>query len=190
MELSKSETEYYPEICNYLKDQLLRSLSTVDGFIVDFIPCGTIDLRSGLLKMLTANEIEDEQLKSRAELAKGLYVDIAGIVYSKDAGKGELVICEVKKGDLTLAHCSQLIGYCIAADIPYGLLISVDGGITGGFESVLNQKPSLFKIDRLGMTHRIGICSWVDSRKLVFNRGAFRSMLEFGRELGVGLTKN
>ncbi len=185
----KGEIEYYPEICNYLKSQLFRHLSTIGDFVVDFIPCGTIDLRSGLLKMFTVNGIEDELLKSRAELAKGLYVDIAGMVYSMDTGKGELVICEVKKGNLTLTHCSQLIGYCIAADVPYGLLIGVDGEITGGFESVLNQKPSLLLIDRLKMTHRIGICSWVDSRKLVFNRGAFRSILEVGRGIGVELTE-
>lgn len=154
-------------------------LSNLGQFIVDFQACGTRDLSIGLEKLLRANpSIKDENLLRRIELTRGLFVDILGIVYSQSRKLSELIICEVKKHNLTLTHHAQLIGYCIASNIKCGLLISLRGRITGGFESILKNNPSLLNIDRKKIVHRFGICRWNPKpAELFFDEiGAFNSL--------------
>lgn len=173
------ELEYYEQIASFLKDEMQASLSGLGKFLVEFQPCGNTDLSFGLQQVLRANPIiKDKSLQDKMELTRGLYVDILGIVYSKSKQSSELIICEVKKHNLTLTDHAQLIGYCIASNIRNGILISLGGRITGGFESILKNNPSLLNIHRKKIVHRFGICSWSPkSKELLFDQiGAFNSL--------------
>lgn len=155
------------------------SLSSLGQFVVDFQSCEAgIDLSQGLERILNNNlSIKDKTLRDKVELMRGLYVDIIGIVCLPQRKLSELIICEVKKHDLTLTDHAQLIGYCIASNTKYGLLISIEGRITAGFESILKKNPSLLNIDRKKITHKFGICKWnPDQEELIFDEiGAFKS---------------
>jgi len=180
------ELEYYKQLASHLKDEMQSLLSTLGDFMVDFKSCGNIDLSFGLEELLRANQsIKDKSLLDKIELTRGLYVDILGIVYSQSRRLSELIICEVKNHNLTLTDHAQLIGYCIASDIRYGLLISIKGRITGGFESILKNNPFLLNIDRKGIVHKFGICSWnPKSSELFFDEiGAFNSLEALSRDI-------
>lgn len=181
-----SEVEFYNEISNYLKTTVLNNISNLGNFIVDFIPCGTMDLRAGINQFLQKNSIQNANLRALGELCRGLKIDILGVVYSIDESNGIVLICEIKIGDLSLNDYSQLIGYCIASDTSYGLLISIDGQISRDFKLALIQKPSLVEIKRMPeISHKIGICRWnSDIKNLTFYEdGAFESMPHLVREL-------
>jgi len=190
-----NETSYYDEICNYLTSNLVQHLGQLGDFIVNFRSCENVDLRAKLHQMLIDNSIHTRKLTELTELTKGLYVDIVGLVYSVPQQSGELIICEVKNNPLTLTHCSQLVGYCISADAPYGLLIGINQGITRGFQSILNLKPSILhierKVGRKKMTHEIGLCKWESPRqRLLFNRaGRIDSLLDLSRALACSLNE-
>jgi len=186
-----SETEYYIEICEYLKEEIENRLSRLGEFITDFMPCGSKDLSSGLKSILKSEKIIDPNLEAKVKFTRGLFVDILGLVYSKTKKKGELIICEVKPHNLTLAHLTQLIGYCIASNVKYGLLISIDKQITSGFETILKQAP-LVKIERRSTTHYFAICTWKTTLKeLYFDEiGAFNSLLALSRHIASSIIRN
>ncbi len=181
-----TEVEFYNEISIYLRTSILDNITEFGRFIVDFIPCGTTDLRIGLNEFMRRNSIQDANLRALAELCRGLKIDILGIVYSVDKNQGIVIICEIKIGDLSLNDYSQLIGYCIASDTPYGLLIGIDGQKSRDFKLALIQKPTLIEITRThDISHKIGICCWNShTKRLVFdNDGAFESNPHLIREL-------
>lgn len=160
-----NEITYYPDIANNLKAELESNLSDLGDFIVDFQPCGTVDLANGLNIISERNGIKPSALGVEQELVRGLFIDILGCVYSNDKKCGKLIICEVKKRRLTLTDHAQLIGYCIASKINYGVLISIDGRITGGFENILKCSPHLVDIRTIKATYQIGIGRWNTKNK-------------------------
>lgn len=166
-------------------------LSGLGEFVIDFTPCGRSDISSGLRKILKSNSIVDSILMTKVKLTKRLFVDILGLVYSKIKKKGYLIVCEVKNHSLTLTDFAQLIGYCIASNVKYGLLISLDKRITGGFEAILKQSSSLVKVKRIKITHFFAICMWrTNLKELFFNEiGAFTSLLAICRDIASSLEK-
>lgn len=184
-----NEVGYYEQIASYLKDEMQALLLTLGHFVIDFQSCGNTDLSSGLKEILRTNpSIEDEKLPEKIELTRGLHIDILGIIYWRSKMLSELLICEVKNHDLMLTDHAQLIGYCVASNVRYGLLISIDGRITGGFESILKNNPSLLNIDRERIKHRFGICSWNPRlNELFFDEiGAFNSLEALSRDIAFG----
>jgi hypothetical protein len=194
----RNEIKYYEKISVFLKNGISNELSMLNKFVVDFKPCGAIDkidFRDGLLKILEENSIKNEQLQAVAEAAKGLYVDILGLVYSIKKDVGRTIICEIKPSSLNLTDYSQLIGYCIASDTQYGLLIAINEGLTKGFRSILMRKPEILRIKRVirgrEIVHKIGTCSWLEKmRKIRFNKSAFKSLPHFSREIASDLEYN
>ena len=135
-----TEVEYYTEISDYLRTSILDNIVEFGSFIVDFIPCSRIDLRIGINEFMRRNSIQDSNLREFAELCRGLKIDILGIIYSVDKKQGIVIICEIKMGSLSLNDYSQLIGYCIASDTPYGVNKPLENSIK--FEVLL--LPILF----------------------------------------------
>lgn len=181
------EQKYYEPMCEYLKTRMNDYLSNLGDFIVDFIPCGTRDLAYGFKEIADKNEISIVNIKS--ELMRGLYIDILGLVYSNNIAK--LIICEVKNDTLTLTHYAQLMGYCIASNTEYGILVGIEKRITGGFESILKQNKSLLEIKREEIVHKFSICFWKPSMNdLIFNEiGAFKSLYRLSRDIAYSLDK-
>ena len=184
-----NEISHYPNISDSFKAELESNLSELGDFIVDFQPCGTVDLARGLHIISERNEIEPDVFGIEPEFVRGLFIDILGCVYSNDKKRGKLIICEVKKNKLTLTDHAQLIGYCIASKINYGILISIDGRITGGFENILKCSPHLVDIGTKNTTYKIGIGMWNNKNKeyMFDNLGHFKSFIDLSRFIATEL---
>ena len=168
------EKSYYSEIATWLKDYIGSTMQQYGNYIVDTEICATIDLSRGLRKLLRKNKISSDQLLRKADLTRGLKVDILVLVYDRAQLKGEIIISEVKrKRGLSLHDCSQLVGYCICSDTRFGLLINVDGGISDALREILAQNTALTDIIQIvngrQTIRRIGILTWESKTR----RGTF-----------------
>ncbi|PJF28920.1 MAG: hypothetical protein CUN52_11025, partial [Phototrophicales bacterium] len=90
------------------------------------------------------------KLQQYAKNALKLHLDIIILVENLQHETFELVIIEAKKvKNLSLTNLSQLIGYCIVANVNYGILINVDQRVSNELALILTKMPTLTHINRI-----------------------------------------
>lgn len=160
------EESYYPEIKSYIEQQLNSALEGIDlSAPVEIFwsqqPQDFADAISLLQKTapercscLSAFPYHNIKIKP----------DIFGIITNGRVFK--IIILEVKQGKAVgLKEWSQLLGYCLAVDASFGLLVNVDGDISPPLKNILDINCNMAHIERVkkdGQTHisRYGCFCW------------------------------
>jgi len=177
--MPRKEESYYEEISQYLSQTIADQLKGYGDFSVCFKPLGTTDLKRELLGIIREMEIDDPNLRLRAELCTGLRVDVAGVVYSLSSCRSVLIIVEVKTRSLTLTDLSQLAGYCIYSWAEYGILIGAKCRLTKGFQAMLTRRPEVLNITsqkgRERQDHQFALCSWYPKSHSPLRFGGFHN---------------
>ncbi|OPY30634.1 MAG: hypothetical protein A4E31_00297 [Methanomassiliicoccales archaeon PtaU1.Bin030] len=180
------ESDTYPGISKTLKSGLAPIMTALGPFSVDFEPCGSVDLYTGLRRIAAREGVSVDSLMPNIELARELKVDIVGNVRNVSTNICVQVICEVKKDDpLRLNHLAQLIGYCIASKVPYGLLIGANSPPTAGFNNVLRGSPHLTEFVMNGVTQHLSICDYnIEGERItVHSYGRLNSLTLLARSI-------
>lgn len=187
---SRDETLYYAEIATWLNYYMNSALKELGNYLIDAEVCHPKYLSEGIAKLLKRNNIKSAELQRIIALTKELKVDIILLIYDLTSGKSEIVICEVKKKKgLSLMDCSQLLGYCISADINFGLLINVDGGLTDTFREILTQNTTLTHVVQIvngkKKTRKMAFLTWESKtgRAIFLPNGYFKNLREFSQEV-------
>ncbi|MEM3766086.1 MAG: hypothetical protein QXU46_03555 [Candidatus Bathyarchaeia archaeon] len=187
---SKSETLYYTEIATWLKNYVNAALRRLGDYLVDAEVCHPGHLSEGIAKLMVRNNIKAAELKRKIAFTRELKTDIILLIYDVTSQKGEIVVCEVKKKKgLSLMDCSQLLGYCISADVNFGLLINVDGGLTDTFREILTQNTTLTHVIQTvndeKKIRKIAFLTWESkTRRAIFlPNGYFKNLREFSQEI-------
>jgi hypothetical protein len=182
----KKEVDYYPDVAENFIKELSHSLKDFGSFIVDFQPCGTIDLSKGIELIAKRQKLPIDFCGIPLELASGLFVDIIGIIYSEETKKCVLIICELKKKPLSLTDFAQMVGYCYTSSIQCGVLISIDCRISSTFEKILKNNPHLLNFKANNKKFNMGICWWNSySSELYFDPiGNIPSIYSLSRFIG------
>lgn len=144
------EVDFYDEITAEFQDVFQTNLSAENNaFKVYFTHnqiCG--NLKKGLDMLIEEHGLTCKALLKFAANAPTIKIDIFGIVVYGDYFR--LLIAEIKyKSAVGLTEYSQLLGYCIAANANYGLLVNVDAGESEDLIKILKTQPSMTHIIRL-----------------------------------------
>lgn len=139
------EVDYYP----FIRDELVKQLKA--NFSASFRVTGLIgELHQNLKQHCENNTHISSAIQQYAQNALKLHLDITIVIENLDNGAFESVIVEAKKvKNLGLTNLSQLIGYCIVADVNYGILINVDQRVSSELSLLLTKTPSLTQIRRI-----------------------------------------
>lgn len=176
------ESEFYPSIASYIGERVRDELR--DGRSFEIVACGTVDMRDGIRRIAEALHVKSRNLNRYAENARGLFVDLVGVVQDDASGDFTCLICEVKMGRPTLTNLAQLLGYCVASNARHGLLVSIGHSITAGLEAILRNNRSLIDVRRTdGFRHSVGIASWIGSELRFDDIGFYRSVESLARDL-------
>ena len=188
------EKKYYSEINAWFKSYLSSNMKQFGSYLVDAEICDPRDLSQGIKSLVTKNKIKSDVLLRKAALTRGLKVDLILFVYDQTSKKSEIIICEVKnKRGLSLHDCSQLAGYCICADVNFGLLVNVDGSISDALREILAQNTALTNISQIvnnrKRIRRIGFLMWESSTKrgVFLPNGYFKSFTSLCKEIAISL---
>lgn len=193
----RKEISYYNEIAAWLREYTSSALKELGNYLVDVQICHPAYLSEGIKKLILRNEIKSEELQRKIALTKELKIDVVLLIYDIQSGKSEIVICEIKrKSGLSLMDYSQLLGYCISADINFGLLINVDGGLTDTFRGILTQNPTLTNVVQIinneKKTRRIAFLTWESKtrRGIFLPNGSIKNLREFSLSISHCIKQN
>lgn len=145
-----SEVDYYPEITKELEEEFRANLLAKEPNCQIFFThnqiCG--NLKKGLDQIIRDNRLTCKALLKFAANAPTIKIDIFGVVIFGDHFK--LIIAEIKlKSAVGLTEYSQLLGYCIASNAQYGLLVNVNAGESDDLIKIIKTQPSITHIIRL-----------------------------------------
>jgi hypothetical protein len=180
------ETDFYPEITEEMESLFRSNIDPLGKdyqcYFINNLSC--VNLKKGLDILIAKNSITCKSLLDFAKDAPPIKIDIFGVVIFGDSFK--LLICEIKyTGAVGLTELSQLIGYCIASDANYGILINVDASESADLTKMLVLKKDICDIVRLkrpGLPDtnetKLGVMNWQHSTKnLIYsNLGAIRNI--------------
>lgn len=159
----RNEVSYYPEIMNFIKEQIESNI-TASGRRLK-VYCKTGELRKGLEEIIHENDITSPAIIKFAQSTPPLSLDIFGLI--TDGEKYQLLIMEIKLlSSVGLTQLSQLIGYCIVSNAQYGLLINVNGGESPRLTNLLMNDSDLTYIVRdlvsgnRRVEHKLGVMEW------------------------------
>ncbi len=142
-----NETDYYEYIKEVFVEQLKANFNPQNPIRITALQG---ELHQGLRQFCEHNTNISPLLLDYSQNAQRLHLDIFILIENLQTQKFHLIIIEVKKvSNLGLTDLSQLIGYCIVANVNYGLLINVDKRISREFASILIKTPSLAQIERI-----------------------------------------
>jgi hypothetical protein len=191
------EVDFYPEITKEL-EELFRSNIDPSGkiyqcYFINNLDC--VNLKKGLDILIEKYSIKCSSLINFAKDAPAIKIDIFGIIVFGNSFK--LLICEIKYlGAVGLTELSQLIGYCIASDAHYGILINVDASESTDLVKMLVLKKAICDIIRTPkagsgdtIETKLGVMNWQhDTKNLVYsNLGEIRSISALCNEMETSL---
>lgn len=188
----KPETSYYQEIVDELKKQMssIFDVKYPDKHLECFFKSNTgndenkaTDFKKGLQDLINEHPVQCECMIDYVSDAPPLLLDIFFVVTN---GKHfQIGIIEVKAiGSVGLKECSQLIGYCIASRVELGILLNVDGDVSGPLYNITPFDSYLTNIHHVvgntNLFHKIGIMKWDSSvtKFKYFGRGNIRTIEE------------
>ncbi len=150
------EVDYYSDILNYFLQIMEEHFSNKNFQFWG----GTTNIKNTIL------EIPDKYDSLRKKLLLEIIpveTDIDIICYNNNNGNYLIIILEVKVGNLTLNHLSQLMGYLNVTGISIGLLINIHYGLSSNFMEIVEIKPKLLDYDIIQESRRnikIGLVNW------------------------------
>lgn len=192
------EESYYPEIKSYIEQQLKSALegcnlsAPVEIFWgqqpQDFADTISLLGKSAPEKCSCLSAFPYHNIK--------IMPDIFGII--TDGRVFKIIILEVKQGkSVGLKEWSQLLGYCLAVDASYGLLVNVDGDISPPLKNILDINSNMAYIERVkkdGQKHisQYGCFAWNSFTKRFeyHTRGAIRTIHALNNLILESFTKN
>lgn len=185
--VKKKETDYYPEISEFVVGELKANMAVPEKFHI-FAIMG--ELRKNLLLHVKETNIGGAALQEYAEGLADLQTDIAILVLNTETSFFDLLILEVKlQNTVGLTQLSQLVGYCLVSGARLGLLVNVGGGSSTGLKNKLTRDPDLSRIKRVvsdgQLDHKLGLMYWnPETQRLEYsNLGAVRSIPEIAAGL-------
>ena len=145
-----TEVDYYPEITNELQEEfranVLARQPECQVYFTHNQVCG--NLKKGLDQLIGDNGLTCKDLLDFAKNAPHIKIDIFGVVIFGDHFR--LIIAEIKlKSAVGLTEYSQLLGYCVASNAQYGLLVNVNAGESDDLIKIIKTQPSITHIIRL-----------------------------------------
>lgn len=183
MAQSQNELSYYPEIMEFIRDQIESNFKASKTPLKVY--CKTGELHKGLQEIISENGITEPAIVQLAQNAPTLSLDIFALI--TNGVRYQLLVLEIKLlKQVGLMQLSQLIGYCIVANAKYGILINVNGDESTRLTKLLSCEPDLTKIHRTihngqdEIVHHLAVMEW-DSYSKSLNytgKGAFRFMSE------------
>lgn len=161
--MKKNEVAHYPEIISYIEAQLNSN------FLVKGIKNVQIYWKSGELTTKLKELIREHPeycncLSSYCQNTPPLNLDIFAVI--TNGKKFVILILEVKlRESVGLAEWSQLVGYNLISDAPYGLLINIDAGASSRLIGILTTETDASKIIRIKQNgtkieHKLGFMQW------------------------------
>ena len=173
MRKKRDEVSYYPEIMDFLKNQIESNFRSSKKPLKVY--CKTGELRKGLHEIIDENRLEIESIKRFADKTPPLSLDIFGII--TDGDDYQLLIVEVKDlKSVGLQQLSQLVGYCIVSRSEYGILMNVDGGESRRLTDLINTDKDLLTINQKmssdeTIIHQLGVMQWDSMTKNITYSG-------------------
>ncbi len=139
--ISRAERDYYKDIAHGLDSYLriclcehLEGPESIKSFDNTMLGCAT--LNDGLRKAADSFPGCRDYLQKMSDSLPGkLRTDIFTVIEYQ--GRPVVIITEVKKGPVGLMEFSQLIGYCVLAEVEIGLLVTVDGSVSPDLNDIL-----------------------------------------------------
>lgn len=144
------EVDYYPEITKELQEEFRANIQAVKPDCEVYFTHNQVcfNLKKGLDQIINENHLTCKDLVKFAAAVPTIKIDIFGVVVFGDHFR--LIIAEIKlKSAVGLTEYSQLLGYCIASNANYGLLVNVNAGESNDLIKILNNQPSITHIIRL-----------------------------------------
>lgn len=183
----RNEVSHYPEIQNFIEEQLKSNFRSRHGEEL-YIYWGIGELKSNLKRIISQHPIECECMKSFSSNVPPLNLDIFGVV--TNGKRFELMILEIKKmKTVGLKEWSQLVGYCLVSGAKYGLLMNIDNGCSDRLTQILALEPHLSKIENMVkgaiVQHYLGFMQW-DSLTHCFdysNLGSVKSITDLSNKI-------
>lgn len=182
MSNKRNEVSYYPEIQEYIEEQLKSNFLAKNRREL-YVYWGIGELKTNLQRIISEHPKECACVNSFAKRTQPLSLDIFALI--TDGKKFEILILEVKLVSAAgLSEWSQLIGYCLVSGARYGLLVNIDGGGSPRLVQMLSTEPHISHIKTLVKDelkeHYLGFIQW-DSLTKDFeysNLGAVKSLSE------------
>jgi hypothetical protein len=157
----RKEEDYYIEILDFFKQQLISNLKALGK---EYIVIGKIgELSRGLRELINAGEIQCQSLIDYAKSIPPLNLDIFFIIINGE--KFEILVLEIKKVHAVgLNELSQLIGYSIISNAKMGILINIDATGSRRMFDIMVNEPDISHIIRKykkdWTEHFIGLMKW------------------------------
>ena len=144
------EVDYYPEITKELQEQFRANIQACEPDCKVYFTHNQVcfNLKKGLDQIIAENNLTCKDLLAFAASAPTIKIDIFGVVVFGDHFR--LIIAEIKlKNAVGLTEFSQLLGYCVASNENYGLLVNVNAGESNDLIKILTNQPSMTHVIRL-----------------------------------------
>ncbi len=187
MPTDRNEVSYYPEIKQFIEEQLKSNFRAGNERPLD-VYWGIGELKSNLNRILAEHPNECACVREFAHRVPPLSLDIFALI--TNGVKFELLILEIKLvRSAGLKEWSQLIGYCLVSGAGYGLLINIDNGGSPRLTQILSTEHHLSHInttvDNRQREHFLGFMEW-DSLTHSFdysNLGAIKSLSDLSDQI-------
>lgn len=186
----RNEVSFYPEIKDYIENQLKSNfLLTREKEL--YVYWGIGELKSNLQRIIEDNKETCLCAHHFANNVPPLNLDIFALI--TDGQNYELLILEIKKrNSVGLKEWSQLVGYCLVSGAKYGLLVNIDNGPSQRLSDILSSEKHLShiktEVQEEQRIHLLGCMSW-DSITHDFeysNLGHITSLSALCREVSSG----
>lgn len=187
MPTERNEISYYPEIKQFIEEQLKSNFSVGSEHPLN-VYWGIGELKTNLSRILAEHPVECACAREFAHRVPPLSLDIFALI--TNGVKFELLILEVKLvKNAGLKELSQLIGYCLVSGARYGLLVNIDNGGSPRLKQILSTEHHLSHIntivDNEQREHFLGFMEW-DSLTHSFdysNLGTIKSLSDLSDRL-------
>ena len=185
--LKKNEISYYPEIQNFIEDQL-KSNFKVNCYKELNVFWGIGELKTNLQKMIKEHPDICACVVKFTQCVPPLNLDIFALI--TDGKKFRILILEIKlMNSVGLKEWSQLVGYCLVSGAKYGLLVNIDNSASPRLAHILSTERHLSNIQTIVNNERhehcLGFMQW-DSITQSFeysNLGFIKSLSELSNYL-------
>lgn len=162
MPINRNEVSYYPEIQQFIEEQLKSNFRARNRQGLEVF-WGIGELKTNLQRIIRANPDKCSCAREFALRVPPLNLDIFALITNGD--KFELLILEVKlMNSAGLKEWSQLVGYCLVSGAKYGLLLNIDNGASPRLAQILSTEAHLSRINTVvdGSVHEhsLGFMQW------------------------------
>ena len=184
---NRNEVSYYPEIQEFIGEQLKSNFMAAKQVDVDIF-WGIGELKKNLQRIIDEHPKKCCCVSSYAKSVPPLNLDIFALI--TDGTRFDLLILEVKlKTSAGLQEWSQLVGYCMVSGAKYGLLVNINNGASPRLSHILSTEEHISHISELVddniVEHCLGFMQWnsVTNNFEYSNLGTVKSLSDLSNRL-------